>query len=465
MLFNSYEFLLFLPIIVLLYYLVPQRFRWVLLFIASCYFYMYFIPKYILILFVLILIDYAAALLIHQAEGTRRKVYLIISLAANICLLAYFKYINFALDTVRDMFQFLHIYRNVPHIDVILPIGLSFHTFQSMAYTIEVYKRRQEPEKHLGIYSVYVLFFPQMVAGPIERFERLGNQLKQYHPFKAENIAAGLRLVLFGLFIKMAVADQLAPYVNKIYNGVANYSSLSVAAGMLFFSFQIYADFWGYSTIALGSAAMMGITLMDNFRAPYLSKSISEFWGRWHISLSTWFRDYVYIPLGGNKVSAFRWAINILIVFGLSGLWHGANWTFLIWGLIHAVMYLLERGIHSVAGRSSGLFSKAMGWLFTFSGVTLAWVFFRSSSFKQAEEMIRQLFSLKAAGDSMHYTWQLWVGLLMLIGADIWMHGKRFDLFIQQKHIAVRWATYAVLLLALTVLASGEEQPFIYFQF
>lgn len=465
MLFNSYEFLLFLPIVVLLYYLVPQRFRWVLLFMASCYFYMYFIPKYILILFILILIDYTAALFIHNAEGLKRKIYLVISLAANISLLAYFKYINLALDTVRDMFQYLHIYRNVPHIDVILPIGLSFHTFQSMAYTIEVYKRRQEPERHLGIYSVYVLFFPQMVAGPIERFERLGNQLKQYHPFKIENIVTGLRLVLFGLFIKMAVADQLAPYVNKVYNSVADYSSFSVAMAMLFFSFQIYADFWGYSTIALGSAAMMGITLMDNFRAPYLSKSISEFWSRWHISLSTWFRDYVYIPLGGNKVSVFHWAVNILIVFGLSGLWHGANWTFLVWGLIHALMYLLERGLHAITGKSSKLVSQIMGWLFTFSGVTLAWVFFRSSSFKQAEAMIRQLLSLKPAGDGMHYTWQLWAGLIILIGADVWMRGERYDQFIQRRPVAVRWASYALLLLALTVLASGDEQPFIYFQF
>lgn len=465
MLFSSYEFILFLPIVVLLYYLAPQRFRWILLFIASCYFYMYFIPEYILILFLLILIDYSAALFIHPAQGTRRKVYLVISLAANIGLLAYFKYINLALESIQHIFRLAHIYRTVPHINVILPIGLSFHTFQSMAYTIEVYKGRQEPERHLGIYSVYVLFFPQMVAGPIERFETLGNQLKQHHAFKAENIVNGLRLVVFGLFIKMAVADQLAPFVNQVYSHISGYSSLSVAMGMLFFSFQIYADFWGYSTIALGSAGMMGIRLMDNFRAPYLSISISEFWSRWHISLSTWFRDYVYIPLGGNRVSVFRWAINILIVFGLSGLWHGANWTFLVWGLIHALMYLLERAVHSITGRSFSVLHKLAGWLLTFSGVTIAWVFFRSSSFKQAEEMIRQLFSFKADGDPLQYTWQLWAGLLLLIGADIWTQGVRFDAFIGDRPVVIRWFIYALLLLGLTVLPNGNEQPFIYFQF
>ncbi len=368
-----------------------------------------------------------------------------------------------ALDSMQEVLGWFHVSKQFTHYEIILPIGLSFHTFQSMAYTIEVYKGNQKPERHLGIYAVYVLFFPQMVAGPIERFETLGNQLKQYHAFKMENLVNGIRLVLFGLFIKMVVADQLSPLVDKVYETPLAYSNESVGIAMLLFSLQIYADFWGYSTIALGSACMMGIQLIDNFKAPYLATSISEFWSKWHISLSTWFRDYVYIPLGGNRGSALKWTFNILVVFGLSGLWHGANWTFLVWGLIHACLYLIAFGFAKLMLPINPKLKSVLGWLFTFVGVTIAWVFFRSHSFEQANVLLHQL--LNGKGEALSFEWQLYIALIVFIVLDVLLNGKRFDVFIRSQSLLIRWIVYAVLLFGLTVMAGGEEQPFIYFQF
>lgn len=424
---------------------------------------MYFIPKYILILFLLIVIDYSAALLIHRAKGVQRKMMLIVSILANISLLAYFKYFTLAVDSLQEVFNWLHVAKTVPHWTIILPIGLSFHTFQSMAYTIEVYRGNQQPEKHLGIFSVYVLFFPQMVAGPIERFAALGNQFKQHHSFDLNNIINGIRLIVFGLFIKMAVADQIAPLVDMIYSAPIQYNNLSVLTGMVLFSLQIYADFWGYSTIAIGSAGMMGITLMDNFKAPYLATGISSFWNRWHISLSTWFKDYVYISLGGNRTSIIRWCSTIFIVFALSGLWHGANWTFLVWGLIHASLYLIERFWTTLFPVTSNRFVICISWLFTFLGVTIAWVFFRSHSFHQAFLILKQLTIVN--GYSLTLTWKVLLACFLFVSADIILAGKRFDHYIQHQPILVRWFMYTVLLFGITIMAAGEEQPFIYFQF
>ena len=320
MLFNSLHFFIFLPVVVALYYLLAPNFRWILLFVASCYFYMSLIPVYILILFLIILIDYTAALTIEQLHGRLRKFYLVVSILANIGVLAFFKYFNFLNENMSFAFGLFGQQYHMINLNIALPIGLSFHTFQSMSYTIEVYRGKQKAERHLGYFANYVLFFPQMVAGPIERYDRLGNQLKEIHVLNYENLSRGFRLVLFGLFIKMAVADNLAPLVNTIYDAPEKYNSTSILTGLFFFSYQIYADFYGYSLIAMGSASLMGIQLMDNFKTPYLAKNIHEFWQRWHISLSTWFRDYVYFSLGGNKVKFARWTFNILIVFAISGL-------------------------------------------------------------------------------------------------------------------------------------------------
>ena len=325
MVFNSIEFLIFLPIVVALFYVLPQKARWLMLLAASCVFYMWFVPKYILILLVTIVVDYAAGILMERYadQPRKKKTFFIVSIVSTLTVLLIFKYLNFLTENLAQLCASLgketHL---VTHI--ILPIGLSFHTFQSMSYVIEVYRGHQKAERHFGYYALYVMFFPQLVTGPIERPANLLRQLHEEKKFDYENISKGMRLILFGFFIKMVVADHLGEYVDEVYGHLDEYNSWSVWGCMFFYSFQIYCDFFGYSTIALGSAKLMGFDITDNFKSPYLSKNIAEFWHRWHISLSTWFRDYVYIPLGGSRVKFGRWMFNILVVFVLSGIWHGA---------------------------------------------------------------------------------------------------------------------------------------------
>ncbi|MGH8046042.1 MAG: MBOAT family O-acyltransferase, partial [Chthoniobacterales bacterium] len=327
MLFNSFQFALFFPIVVVLYYLAPFAWRWAILAAASCYFYMAFVPAYILILLGVIVIDYTAGLLIEPRKGWARKALLGTSLFANVGLLAYFKYFNFLTSNVHSLAQAIG--WNYPQqiLNVILPIGLSFHVFQSMSYTIEVYRGTERAERHFGIYALYVLFFPQLVAGPIERPQNLLHQFRKHHRFDYDRAVSGLRLILIGLFKKVVIADRLALVVDSVYANPAQHSSLELLLGTYFFAFQIYCDFSGYSDIARGAARLLGFELMVNFNAPYLARSVADFWRRWHISLSTWFRDYVYVPLGGNRLGAWRQAINLFVVFLLSGLWHGSAWT------------------------------------------------------------------------------------------------------------------------------------------
>ncbi|MGZ5286161.1 MAG: MBOAT family O-acyltransferase, partial [Flavisolibacter sp.] len=336
MLFNSIEFLFFFPIVTILYFVLPHKWRWLHLLIASCVFYMAFIPIYLLILFFTIIIDYIAGIMIENATGRRRKNYLIMSIVANVGVLAVFKYYNFFIENINQLFHSWNITTsNVPYLDIILPIGLSFHTFQAMSYTIEVYRGKYKAEKHFGIYALYVMFYPQLVAGPIERPQ---NVLPQFHEkkfFNYDNVTDGLKLMMWGMFKKVVIADRLVQLTDPVFNDPHAYSPMVIVLAAIFFSFQIFCDFSGYSDIALGSARVMGFKLMKNFDRPYQARSISEFWKRWHISLSTWFRDYLYISLGGNRVSIPRWYFNLFFVFLVSGFWHGANWTFVIWGALH----------------------------------------------------------------------------------------------------------------------------------
>jgi alginate O-acetyltransferase complex protein AlgI len=468
MLFNSLHFLIFLPLVVALYYLLAPRHRWILLFFASCYFYMVFVPSYILILFFLILIDFFSAHAIHRSQGRKRKLFLVLSLLSNILLLGFFKYFNFFNETLASLAHFAGSDFQPYNLNILLPVGLSFHTFQSMSYTIEVYKGRQEPEKHLGYFANYVLFFPQMVAGPIERYSSLGNELHQAHNFTYENLTRGLRLVLFGLFVKMAIADNLAPIVNQVYDDPAAYSSLQVFGALVCFSFQIYADFYGYSTIAVGSARLLGIRIMDNFRTPYLSKNISEFWSRWHISLSTWFRDYLYITLGGNRVKLPRWCFNIMVVFMVSGLWHGASWTFVVWGALHGILTLVERFFQKGTG-----FKEKEGWSLlnivltvkTFLLVTLIWVFFRAENFEKAELIFRSLLTNNDV-EGPAIAWGIAVPFIaLLVLSDILLYNSRFDERLSAWRLPLRWAVYSVVLFCLLALAGTQKFTFIYFQF
>lgn len=468
MLFNSIHFLFFLPIVVGLYYLLPQKLRWILIFVSSCYFYMAFIPKYIFILFFIIILDYLSAIAIEKNERKLKLTYLIVSLSANILLLCFFKYFNFLNDNLEPLFSLFGKDFHPINLQIILPIGLSFHTFQSMSYTIEVYRGKQKAEKHIGYFANYVLFFPQMVAGPIERYDRLGQELKKEQNFIYQNISDGLKLVLFGLFVKMTIADNIAPFVNQIYNDPLKHSSEEVLLGVFMFSFQIYADFFGYSTIAIGSARMLGITIMDNFKTPYFSKSVTEFWSRWHISLSSWFKDYLYIPLGGNRVAIPRWSLNILIVFMLSGLWHGANWTFVVWGALHGLFLLIERYFSKIF-----MFEIKKEWsllnifliLKTFIVTSFIWIFFRAENFNKAKQIISVIF----INNNIEFNLiSLKVPLLAIFGLiifDFFQYNSRFDTKLNTIRTPYRWAIYSFLLFCLFALSGTEKFPFIYFQF
>lgn len=454
MLFNSLDYLFFLPLVVALYYLLPHRLRWMLIFVSSCFFYMAFIPKYILVLFAIIGIDYTAAIWMEKLSGQPRKRLLMVSLFANIGILAFFKYFGFANQTLIDFFALFGKEFKAYDLGIILPIGLSFHTFQSMSYTIEVYRGHQKAEKHLGYFANYVLFFPQMVAGPIERYATLGEELRKKQTLNYQNLSAGFRLVLLGFVVKMVVADQLAPFVNQVYAAPTEYNQLQIFLALVFFSFQIYADFFGYSLIAQGSARLLGVHIMDNFKTPYFSASVSEFWRRWHISLSTWFRDYVYIPLGGNRTSIGRWALNTLLVFGISGLWHGANWTFIVWGLLHGVFLLLEKP-----------FKRYANVLSTFVLVSLAWVFFRAPDFQSALQILKGIvISNPSAAHWLDY-WTPFCALGLMIILDFSYSKLRFDQLLEGISAIWRWSIYFALLFILLSMSGTQKFTFIYFQF
>lgn len=463
MLFNSIHFFIFLPIVIVLYYLLPHRLRWPLLFASGCWFYMALYPPYIFILFVLIAIDYISARAMEKHPLFKKKI-LIISILSNIGILVYFKYTGFFYQELKQLAE--HFQWKIPYYqhDVILPVGLSFHTFQSLSYTIDVYRNKLKAEKHLGHFANYVLFFPQMVAGPIERFERLGFELQKERHFEYKNLAHGFRLIIWGLMIKMCVADQVALFCNPIFEHPEQFGLLDTWLGVLLFSIQIYADFYGYSTIACGSAIALGIPILNNFNQPYFAHSIQAFWSRWHISLSTWFRDYVYIPLGGNRVSKFRNALNIFIVFGISGLWHGANTTFIIWGLLHGIFYLIEQRFLPTTPSNTKLF-RIVQIPFTFLLVSFAWIFFRASNFHIAGQIIQHLFQENGPDHHTSFPIELIAPTGVFIVIELLLQGKRFDSFIGSFTWPIRWVTYSIFCVLILLFSGINSLPFIYFQF
>lgn len=486
MLFNSLQFLAFFPLVTALYFLLPHRARWALLLGASCVFYMAFVPTYILILFFTILVDYLAAIWIDGARGARRKAYLLISIAANLGILAFFKYYNFLNDNLAALAHVLDWNYSLPALAIVLPIGLSFHIFQSLSYTIEVYRGNQAPERHLGSYALYVMFYPQLVAGPIERPQNLLHQFREHHAFDGVRVADGLRLMLWGLFMKVAVADTLAPLVNRVFDAPEAHTGLPLILGAVGFSFQIYGDFAGYSLVAIGAARVMGFTLMRNFDRPYRSASVSEFWTRWHISLSTWFKDYVYVPLGGNRVGKARWCLNLAVVFMLSGLWHGANWTFIAWGALHAtflIAAILTREVRAGVARASGLagwprLHRGLQVATTFALVTFAWIFFRAPTLADAWYMAThlttglgaQLASLSAFVAALEAVAPLpdllfaalCVAVLEAVQATERTRAAAW--FRHRRRWWVRWPAYQLAILVM-VLFRSHGQQFIYFQF
>ena len=473
MLFNSVEFLIFFPVVTLLFFLLPHKFRWFLLLVASCYFYMFFKPEYILILAFTIVIDYFAGILLEQEENLkRRKLYLIASLVANIGVLAIFKYFNFLNSNVSALFSWSGFRNPIPNLTWLLPIGLSFHTFQAMSYTIEVYRGKQKAERHFGIYALYVMFYPQLVAGPIERPQNIIHQFHAKRNFSYGNAVSGLNFILYGLFKKMVIADRLSVYVNQVYGNIHNASTLSAAIACVFFSVQIYCDFSGYSDIAIGTAKFMGYDLMINFNRPYLSQSISEFWTRWHISLSTWFKDYLYIPLGGSRNGKWKWYRNLIIVFMISGLWHGASWTFVVWGALHAVYNitgLLLKDWSGRAGVAIGLnkwksVQKFLNRSAVFILVTFAWIFFRAENFAKASAMIHKLgemnFSRNMAQLSAEKGPLNLVVSLLVIGMLVLSYKLPRNLKFKHNLLFA-----CAMLFLIVILGKDVRSEFIYFQF
>jgi alginate O-acetyltransferase complex protein AlgI len=464
MLFNSLHFLLFFPVVIGFYFALKARYRWILLLGASYYFYAAWKVEYIFLILFSTLVDYWMAILMSSRSSKKeRRPFLVFSLISNLGLLAFFKYYAFANESLASGFQLFGVtYEWYEFESLLLPVGISFYTFQTLSYSIEVYWAKIKAERHLGIFALYVSFFPQLVAGPIERFTSLGKQLRQAHQFSIENFRNGARLMLFGFFTKMVVADNLGTYVDAFYANPEAFDSGAAWLATLMYSLQIYGDFYGYSLIAIGAALTMGIKIMDNFRNPYFSRSIMEFWRRWHISLSTWFRDYLYIPLGGNRGSQGKLVFNVILVFLFSGLWHGANWTFVCWGGIHGVVYLMER--FSGKPAAGPVLSTIMG-LKTLLFVNLAWLFFRSPDFSTAKSVFLQLFTSGPEGKSLELEAQMIFIVMFFLALDWLSRNNRFDSWIAERSLFIRWVTYAVLIFGILAFGGTDNQPFIYFQF
>ena len=477
MAFNSIQFIIFFIIVVGVYYAIPHRFRWMLLLAASYYFYMCWKAEYVLLIIFSTLVDYYCGLAMgRQPDKNGRRKFMVLSLVVNLGVLFAFKYFNLFNDSLRSVLGSVNIFYGVPAFKVLLPVGISFYTFQTLSYSIDVYRGEKEPEKHLGIFALYVAFFPQLVAGPIERSVRLLPQFYQKQVWRYENLTAGGRLMLWGFFKKIVIADRLAAFVNPVYNHPHEYSGLIILLATYAFAFQIYCDFAGYSDIAIGAARILGIDLMTNFDRPYLARNIADFWKRWHISLTTWFRDYVYIPLGGNRCATRQWVRNIVLVFLLSGLWHGANWTFVLWGGLHAFYYLIYRRWLDLKNRygwnTDTPLAQIGGVFVTFHAVVFSWIFFRANTVSDAFYLAGNLFGGIHPGAFFTYFPVNQCILLLLIagviavkvlfGSEGRLRPQRIGVAGQALYAQVFYAMVINFLLFFYVHA---YEPFIYFQF
>ncbi len=489
MLFNSFSFLVFFPIVLLVYFIVPAKLRYLWLLVASYYFYMSWNPKYAILIAISTLITYASGRMLgavslscmNSSKGNRaRKLVVAASLISNLSILAVFKYANFALQNVNNLLSLLNIQVLEYSFDLLLPVGISFYTFQALSYTMDVYRGKIEPEKNLLKYALFVSFFPQLVAGPIERS---GNLMKQVQNIATKNIYnmqavhQGCLLMLWGFFQKLFIADRAAVYVTSIYENYQNYGLIELGAASVIFAIQIYCDFDGYTNIARGAAKIMGFDLMVNFKQPYFATNIKEFWRRWHVSLTTWFTDYLYIPLGGNRKGFARQMVNIFIVFLVSGLWHGASWHYMIWGCIHGI-YQIVGALKSKYCKppKEGVLQNALNMLITFVLVDFAWIFFRADSTMQALQILRQMATcfygegLIVAALGEIETAVLLLGILCLFVVD-YLKNKEIPLYdiLMKQCIVLRYAFYLIaveLVLLLGYYGSAyDASQFIYFQF
>ena len=490
MAFNSISFMIFFPIVVMIYFLIPQRIKYIWLLIASYYFYMGWNPSYAILIAVSTVITYASGFLIEKAKTVRaKKAFVAMSFSSNLLILVYFKYFDFILENLNRILSRFGVGILEKPFDVLLPVGISFYTFQALSYTMDVYRGEIKCERNILKYALFVSFFPQLVAGPIERSKNLLSQISEKHHFNADRVLKGLLLMAWGLFMKMVLADRLAVIVDEVFNGFPNYPGTYIIIAAVFFALQIYCDFGSYSYIAIGAANVMGFSLMQNFRQPYLAVSVKDFWRRWHISLTSWFRDYLYIPLGGNRKGVFRRNINVLIVFAVSGLWHGASWSFVMWGLLNGIFQVagdifapLKSKVNKCLQMKPDSFShKILQIAVTFCLVDFAWLFFRADSLSTAINMIKSMLSV-------HNPWILFdgsmynlglnlpefnvllIGLLILLFADI-VNEKGIEIreFVLKQELWFRWCFYLLAIFAIVIfgiygpLCSASD--FIYFQF
>ena len=477
MLFNSYQFALFFPIVVLVYFLTPYRWRWAWLLGASYFFYMSWRWQYGFLLAWETVLNYACGLLIARSRSRRAaKAWLVTALVGSLGALFFFKYLGFAAGVVTDVLQAAGSGVSFRLADILLPVGISFYTFQALSYSIDAYRGQVEAEPHLGRFALYVAFFPQLVAGPIERATHLLQQFRRENHFDVDRLVVGAKLMAWGLFKKVVIADRLAMYVDRVYAQPSDHSGATLCVAMYFFAFQIYCDFSGYSDMAIGAARILGYDVMQNFRLPYLARSISDFWQRWHISLSTWFSDYVYIPLGGSRVSRGRWAFNIVAVFVLSGLWHGADWTFVAWGLFHGFLYLGEKTLARLVPRAPHLprpvraMWSVLRVLITFHLVAVGLVIFRAQSIGDALLILRSIAldmgSPLYLGPSQVTTAISASLILLLVAIQILQARGLVGMYVSPGRLPayLRWPGYIAMVIAIG-LFGVHAHSFIYFQF
>jgi len=486
-LFNSIEFLLFFPIVVTVYFILPsQRFRRWFLLLASCYFYMSFIPAYVVILIISGFVDYVGSNLIekHRDNPKIKRLCLLVPIIIDLALLGYFKYSYFTADII-NFFGLKFGLDTIVLPKIILPIGISFHTFQGMGYMIDVYRGKIKAQKDPLTYTLFLMFFPQLVAGPIERTQNLMNQFYEDHRLTYKNLSEGGRMMLWGMVKKILIADNLAIFVDAVYKSPQDYGNTAIYIAVIFFAFQIYCDFSGYSDIAIGAAQIMGFRLMKNFDMPYFATSMTNFWRKWHISLSTWFRDYIYIPLGGNRVSRPRWCLNQMITFSISGLWHGASFTFIIWGFLHGLILIAEKLTENIRKKISGAIklgrlSPVKTFLcvcYTFFATCITWILFRSDTFGDAFYILGRVFSglpefvsLNGAaamfpGIPRQNLYVAVFGIVGLLVADFLCRKSDFRTVAEKIPIYARIPLYALLVCLILVFGAYETKSFIYFQF
>lgn len=498
MLFNSLQFLIFFPIVVLAYFILPRMLKNFWLLAASYYFYMCWNAEYAALIFLSTLVTYLSGVLMDlirrreadAARRIRRKKWVVAgSFVINLSILFFFKYFDFAMNTVQALLASVGVSMHKPAFDVILPVGISFYTFQALSYTMDVYREELPAEKNFFQYALFVSFFPQLVAGPIERSKNLLHQLKEPKKFSAPAARDGLMLMLWGFFLKIVLADRIALFVDAVYGDYAAFGGWYLIVATVLFAFQIYCDFMGYSTIAMGAAKILNIQLMENFDAPYLSTSVAGFWRRWHISLTSWFKDYLYIPLGGSRKGTLRKQLNKLIVFLASGLWHGAEYSFVVWGLLNGLYQVLGdalRPLREKLCRLLGLNRKSwlvrgLSMLFTFALIDFSWVFFRAATMADARAILQSIFtadnfhifadgSLYLCGlDAPNFVLLL-ICLGVLLFADVMKRrGVCIRQAVLQKHCAVRWAFAVAAVMFILIFgkygAAFDAASFIYFQF